>query len=191
MEESIAAIKSATKIPITTAGNISTSGSYILANDIAGRIQILVSNVSLDLNGHTITATSQDALLILGSSNIRVYNGLIVQSGTGFNCIKIESPSVRNALLHNRLRSCSTNGIVDTIAASKTLIYGNDVQDCTDTSTSSRPYHYESADYVYGNFAQNNANMPTAADNYSPQIKLNMAGTITNVTGQYANIALL
>ncbi|MCL4229058.1 right-handed parallel beta-helix repeat-containing protein [Candidatus Dependentiae bacterium] len=308
METSISDIKGATKIPITTAGNITASGSYILANDIDGQISILASNVSLDLNGHTITASTignDNALVIYGVNDIRIYNGTVIQAQTGNNrnCLKIDdaptgnvsrivisnvncflsnpsattsqrgifiqgnnSPSIatdilikncllhssgagygifidgptsasrikiekcvvgcfnagidlnrcsdciiqncfiykcqsfgirftnatlRSLILHNTLRECGETGIQGTgIPASGILIYGNDVQGCTNTSTSSRPYHYESANYVYGNFAKNNAGMTTAADNYSPQIKLNMAGTITDVTGKWANIAL-
>lgn len=306
MEASISNIKGATKIPITAAGGITASGSYILANDIDGQIDILASNVSLDLNGHTITAIGNDnALVIYGANDIRIYNGTIIQAQTGNNrnCLKIDdaptgnvsrivisnvncflsnpsainsqrgiyiqgnnSPSrctdilikdcllhgsgagygividgpasasrikiercvignfnagiqlmrcsdcivrncfiykcwlfgirfqgstLRSLILYNTLRLCGLSGIIsDYTPVGGILIYGNDIQGCTNTSTSSRPYHYASANYVYGNFAKNNAGMSTAADNYSPQIKLNMAGTITNVTGKWANIAL-
>jgi hypothetical protein len=82
---------------ITAPQIITVPGSYVLANDITGTsggavIEIQASDVTLNLNGHTITATQGDGVIIdqfVGNNtnvtlvNVHVSNGQIVAGNTG------------------------------------------------------------------------------------------------------------
>jgi hypothetical protein len=84
--------------PITIPQTIMSPGSYVLANDISGTtggnvIEIQASDVTLNLNGHTITATLATGISIdqfVGNNtgnatlvNAHVSNGKIVAAGLG------------------------------------------------------------------------------------------------------------
>ncbi len=80
---------------ITAPQIITVPGSYVLANDLTGTsggatIEIQASDVTLNLNGHAITATQGDGIIIdqfdtggLTLVNVRVSNGRIVAGGYG------------------------------------------------------------------------------------------------------------
>jgi hypothetical protein len=134
---------------ITSPQIIAVPGSYVLVNDITGTIEIQVSNVTLNLNGHTITGgigidqfefnNSGNATLI----NARVSNGQIVggvglsgseclitglnitvgQSGFGFN---IEHGQ------YNRVHDCVLTGLQGARTPfSLFLTSHNTIQNCT------------------------------------------------------------
>jgi hypothetical protein len=125
---------------ITAPRIITVPGSYILANDIIGTtpgivIEIQASNVTLNLNGHTITATLATGISIdqyvgnnTGNATLviaHVSNGKIVAAGGGLGM----SGSY-----------CLINGLNITVGASGVPIsieHGNfnRVQDCVLSST--------------------------------------------------------
>ncbi len=87
-------------IPIFSTTTISVPGSYCLANDMTGFITINSSNVTLNLNGHTLTGLlnpSDSAIQInTNLSNVEITNGKIingvnVDTGVGIleNCSAI------------------------------------------------------------------------------------------------------
>ena len=74
---------------ITSSGTITVPGGYVLANDITGTngIAIAASDVTLNLNGHTINCSQGTGILIGPSDagglplvNARVSNGRIIGS---------------------------------------------------------------------------------------------------------------
>jgi hypothetical protein len=118
---------------ITASQVITVPGSYILANDIIGTtagivIEIQASDVTLNLNGHTITATLATGISIdqfVGDNtgnatlvNAHVSNGQIVAAGVGIqisgssclvNGLNITSQFIPVEIEHgnfNRVHSC-------------------------------------------------------------------------------------
>lgn len=65
------------RIPISEPGVINEGGSYYLTNSINGTFNIQGENVTLDLNGFTITPESAVAIRVNGSDNVRIFNGTI------------------------------------------------------------------------------------------------------------------
>lgn len=65
--------------PITAATTISTPGNYCLDQDITGNITIASSDVTLDLNGHTLVGS---IIINTGLSRVEVTNGFIAPTGT-------------------------------------------------------------------------------------------------------------
>jgi len=57
---------------------ISTSGVYCLAENITGKILINTDNVILDLNGKTVTNTSDNCVEVNGTSNALIKNGSVI-----------------------------------------------------------------------------------------------------------------
>jgi hypothetical protein len=84
------------RTPITSAGMISVPGSYYLANDISGLIQIGSSNVELDLNGFTIRPGDNGALWIAGVTQVRIHNGSIVDTDTE-NGVAVDGVNINNS----------------------------------------------------------------------------------------------
>ena len=74
---------------IMSAQVITTSGSYVLANDITGNIDIQASDVSVNLDRHTVTGSIMIAGHIGNKTgnpsllNAHVYNGKIVSGNVG------------------------------------------------------------------------------------------------------------
>jgi hypothetical protein len=66
------------RIPVSEAMVINQPGSYFLSSNITGTFNILAENVSLDLNGFTITPESAVAIRVSFSDNVRIFNGAIV-----------------------------------------------------------------------------------------------------------------
>lgn len=76
-------------IPITTPIAITVPGSYCLANDIIGSIVINASNVTLDLNNHTISGTGLgggNGIVVNAGTNRVIKNGRITNVDTGILC---------------------------------------------------------------------------------------------------------
>jgi hypothetical protein len=104
---------------IMAAQSITAPGSYVLANDITGTsgggaIEIQASDVTLNLNGHTITSARGSGIIIDGSDtnnvplvNAHVSNGKIVAANQGV------------AILGS---SCLVNGLNITVSSSGTPI---------------------------------------------------------------------
>ncbi len=65
--------------PITAATTITTPGNYCLDQDITGNITIASSDVTFDLNGHTLAGS---VIINTGLSRIVVTNGFIVPTVT-------------------------------------------------------------------------------------------------------------
>lgn len=91
---------------------ITVPGSYVLANDIAGTsgiavIEIQASDVTLNLNGHTITAQGSAITIDEFVVNAHVSNGLIVAGAQG---------------VLNFGSSCLVNGLNIEVSASATPI---------------------------------------------------------------------
>ncbi len=63
--------------PISEPGVISEAGSYYLANAINGTINIGADDVTLDLNGFTVTPVSAVAIRVNNRDNVRIFNGTI------------------------------------------------------------------------------------------------------------------
>jgi len=96
-----------------TGGTITTPGSYILCGNLDGvEIRIEADNVSLDLNGYTITPSGSLAysIKIIGS-NVHVYNGLIQEDPTSFNITGIDIEDAHNIAIENIQISDSKEGI--------------------------------------------------------------------------------
>jgi hypothetical protein len=72
---------------IIASQEIALPGSYILANDITGTggdgIAIEASDVTLNLNGHTISGGFGGGGIGIEGNNVHVYNGRIVASDSG------------------------------------------------------------------------------------------------------------
>ncbi len=69
-------------IPLSEAGSIAEAGSYYPTNPISGTWNTQADNVTLDLNGFTITRESTLAIRVSNSDKIRIFNGIIA-GGTG------------------------------------------------------------------------------------------------------------
>ncbi|MEE4639124.1 MAG: right-handed parallel beta-helix repeat-containing protein [Wenzhouxiangella sp.] len=83
------------RIPFSEAVTINEAGSYYLTNDISGSFTIQADNVTLDLNGFTITPEFPVAIRVFGSDNLRIFNGAIAGgeaagiSGLGMGSVSI------------------------------------------------------------------------------------------------------
>jgi len=84
-----AAVASQGKTPIHRATQVATPGSYIVTKDFSSNeaivVEILADDVTIDLDGHTISSTSQSNTLIksVGHTNIRVTNGKLTGGNVG------------------------------------------------------------------------------------------------------------
>ncbi len=84
------------RIPISEAVVINEAGSYYLTNPISGTFNIQADNVTLDLNGFTITPESVLAIRVfIGADNLRIFNGAIAGgegggiAGSGMGSVSI------------------------------------------------------------------------------------------------------
>jgi Right handed beta helix region len=96
---------------------IAQPGLYCLATDISGSISIEASEVTLDLNGHTVTAgTAVTTDIIQGQNveNISVQNGIVdANNSASLNAISFTS-SANIYLSHLTIRNANLNGILAT-----------------------------------------------------------------------------
>lgn len=68
--------------PLSEPGSITEAGGYYLTEDIVGTINVNADNVSLDLNGFTITPVTGGAIRVSNRDRVRIFNGTIA-GGTG------------------------------------------------------------------------------------------------------------
>lgn len=84
--ETITCVQPCGPIPITQPIIITIPGLYCLAKDIVGPIIINASNVTLDLNNHTISGSgpgSGTGIIVNSGTNRTIHNGRIVNFDTG------------------------------------------------------------------------------------------------------------
>lgn len=62
-------------LELTVAGDITVPGLYKLSSNVAGAINILVGDVTLDLNGFNITNLVGDAITVGAVANVTIQNG--------------------------------------------------------------------------------------------------------------------
>lgn len=74
------------RIPVSTAGSLSSPGSYYLTNNVQGRITIGADNVQLDLNGFVVDGEDDAAIWVANRNNVEIFNGQII-NGTVFGAI--------------------------------------------------------------------------------------------------------
>jgi hypothetical protein len=103
------------KIPMT----ITVPGSYCLANDINGSIIINVDNVTLDLNGNTITNLGGDGVTVNTGNNRTVKNGTILGCTNGIVCTNNNTTLLENIIISD----CSAEGITINDSSEMTLNY--------------------------------------------------------------------
>lgn len=132
---------------ITSSQTITVPGSYVLANDIAGGISIQASDVTLNLNGHSITNGGIGITYLPNTVtpvlNVRVSNGKIVNGGvsiygsectvTGLN-ITVPQGGYGITIEHgpyNHVSNCVLTGQDSNYAFSLFLTSHNTIQNCT------------------------------------------------------------
>jgi len=84
ISDQIGTIATAGRKPIHSPSNavtITQPGDYYLAGDTYA-LFIVVSDVTVDLNGHALRPTSESTGLHIGGSNVRVRNGRVIGLGT-------------------------------------------------------------------------------------------------------------
>jgi hypothetical protein len=121
-------------IPVTAAGTISTSGSYRLANNIVGTIDISADGVTFDLNGYTITpvGVTNGINVTTSHKNINIKNGLITGAS---RCVTIASPSQNIIVEDLQLSDASSVGV--SILATDTFsstVQNFTIRNCTATN---------------------------------------------------------
>lgn len=106
--------------PITAPTTIIVPGSYCLENDIVGTVSIAASNVTVDLNNHTISAPGQVGVFVTAVSNVMVTNGRIDTTAVGIELIN----GTDTIILSNiSITNCSDSGIVINPACVATFIF--------------------------------------------------------------------
>ncbi|MDZ4098381.1 MAG: hypothetical protein U1E13_06720, partial [Methylophilaceae bacterium] len=81
IENALDALTACEATPITASQIITAPGSYCLANDIGGNLWIETPNVTLDLNGHTITGGVNGVVIGCAAHDCTVRNGRISSAG--------------------------------------------------------------------------------------------------------------
>lgn len=105
---SIAAISSpCNATPITAPVIISLPGYYCLANDIVGTLTITASDVTVDLNNHTISAPGTVGIFLSGATNAIVQNGKINDTAIGIELSLTITVKINDLLITD----CSAFGI--------------------------------------------------------------------------------
>lgn len=121
---------------LTMALAINTSGSLKLAADITGDFNVPTgSDITIDLNGHNITATSGSALTLAGAATIKGNGtvGKVSVSATSGN-LTLEGSTITT--LDNAGTTTIKSGAVTTVSSSGTLdIQGGTVGTATATGT--------------------------------------------------------
>ncbi len=84
---------------------IATSGFYKLATNVTNQITISVSNVTLDMNGCTVSGGTNGIVINSGLSNVTINNGTVtnvttdgIQINNGCNDIVLSNITVKNCL---------------------------------------------------------------------------------------------
>ncbi len=101
IESAIEALNPCAPTAVTTAGTISTSGTYCLANEISGSITIAASDVDVDLNNYRVT----QGITVNGDlDQVKIRNGVVegtsdaILVNGGSTNITIEDVVVKNAI---------------------------------------------------------------------------------------------
>ncbi len=101
--------------PFTT---IDTPGAYRLANNVSSAITISVSNVTLDMHGHTVSGGTNGIVINSGLNNITIKNGIInsvtldgVQVNAECQDITLKDITVKNGLRGINFTQV-TNGLI-------------------------------------------------------------------------------
>lgn len=86
--------------------SISTAGFYRLAANVSNEITISASNVTLDLNGHTVSDGTNGIVINSNLNNITIKNGTVrsvtldgIQINSGCSDITIENVMIKQALV--------------------------------------------------------------------------------------------
>ena len=96
---------------------LSTAGIYKLAQDITGPVTLAANNISLDLNDYTISATSNNGIVVnTNLSRISVRNGSVTaSSGNGIDiatgCSDITIHNIRAHLCDIGIKVVGTNSL--------------------------------------------------------------------------------
>jgi parallel beta-helix repeat protein len=125
----LAAVAADGRIPVSAAGQITTPGDYYLTRDISVAsgyaIGIFSGNVTLDLNGHTISAATGSgwAVYIGGTNNVRVTGGLLTGGtyGLQYNDTGSGGPPNTLRLDHLRVTGASNDGVYIAGNAARTV----------------------------------------------------------------------
>ena len=88
--------------------SIAIAGFYYLAGNVANQITISASNVTLDLNGHTVSGGTNGIVVNGGLSNVTIKNGRI--DGVSADGIQING-GCRNIIIQDVLIKNSIRGI--------------------------------------------------------------------------------
>ena len=98
--------------------SISMPGSYQLAGDVSNQITISASNVSLDMQGHTVSGGTSGIVINSGLNNVTIKNGVVdsvssngIQVGAGCSNITIKDVQVKNAIRGINVNQV-TNGLI-------------------------------------------------------------------------------
>ena len=85
--------------------SIDTAGYYRLADPVTNQITITASNVTLDMNGQTVSGGTNGIVINSGLSNVTIMNGTIssvttdgIQVGSGCSNITLDSVTIKSAL---------------------------------------------------------------------------------------------
>lgn len=99
-----------TPIQITAPTTISIPGFYCLSNNIIGQIIINANDVTLDLNGHTITGAGPGAgsgIIVNAGFNRLIRNGTVNAFDNGIQCIGNTDTIIENVIITN----CFVEGV--------------------------------------------------------------------------------
>ena len=108
---------------LTASGTISAPGYYCLANDINGQILITANNVTLDLNGYSITIGADRPLIALTSvSNTIIKNGRILNGSIGIESL---STTLNELQLENLVITGCSSYAIELLTNAKNIILNN------------------------------------------------------------------
>lgn len=118
------------RIPVSSAQTIANPGSYYLTQNISGNMVIGADNVTLDLNGFTVSDSSV-GITVSFRTNVRIFNGTIrtsqlvgvnglnagdihlhdLQIMNGTNCVSMSNPTGQIVISRISCRSTEQSGI--------------------------------------------------------------------------------
>lgn len=155
-------------INVTSCRDITTSGNYVLANNISSSgtcisIEGVVSNVTFDGNGRTITVSSGDAVDVFADTNsiqnitVRNFtsNGGVRIYGTGANGISIENVTVGGYAVYaadnTSMTNSTINGGVQIVELGTNNPRNPTFSGNTVTGSSDRLFKYSGDAHIFGN----------------------------------------
>ncbi len=123
---------------------IDTPGFYELAGNVSNQITISVSNVTLDMHGHTVSGGTNGIVINSGLNNITIKNGIInsvtadgVQVNAGCQDITLKDITVKNGVqginfeqvTNGLIRNCDMN--LNTIGLELDASHNIMIENCT------------------------------------------------------------